>query len=155
MPNGWHDKDCAKWLVRGLRIAPNGCEWPQHKKATIKWQFGDRVGQLKNCGEAIIRSRRPKEKMRHGNQRIALAERKKRSAAIGVSRRPLQKIAVRQLGYRASIFKIHGTAIEVSRRPLQKLRRGNRSIVPANKNCGAAIVVSRRPNKKHGAAIVV
>jgi hypothetical protein len=48
-------EDCAEWLAQGLRIAPNGSEWPQHKKATTKWQLGDCTSQLKNCGAAIAR----------------------------------------------------------------------------------------------------
>jgi hypothetical protein len=116
-PNGWRDEDCAKWLVQGLRIVPNGCKSPQHKKATIKWQFGDHAGQLKKlwCGNHPVTP--AKRKMRHGNQRIALAKRKNRGAAIGVSRRPLQKN--------------RGAAIGVLRRPLQKERHGNRSNMPA------------------------
>jgi len=86
-PNGWRDEDCAKWLVRGLRIEPNGCEWPQHKKATIKWQFGDRDGQMK--------------KLWRGNRPVTPAKRKNRGTAIkdhaglfknrgGASHRPLE-----------------------------------------------------------------
>jgi hypothetical protein len=55
-------EDCAEWLARGLSIAPNGSEWPQHKKATIKWQFGDCAGQLK--------------KMQHGNRWVMPAKKK-------------------------------------------------------------------------------
>jgi hypothetical protein len=115
-------EDCTKWLVRGLRIAPNGCKWPQHKKATIKWQFGDRAGQLK--------------KLWHGNQGIAPAKRKiaarqsmdcagqkkkNCSAAIRVLRRPLQKIATMQSGYCACLFKNGRLAIRVSCLPFQNL----------------------------------
>jgi hypothetical protein len=84
-------EDCAEWLARGLSIAPNGSKWPQHKKATIKWQLGDHAGQLKkmwrsnqgitlakkNTGAAIRVLRRPKEKLWRGNQWIAPAKRTK------------------------------------------------------------------------------
>jgi hypothetical protein len=61
-------EDCTKWLARGLSIAPNGSEWPQNKKATIKWQLRGlrqptekiavrqwtcHAGLLRNCGTAI------------------------------------------------------------------------------------------------------
>ncbi len=131
-PNGWSDEDCPKWLVRGLRIATNGCEWPQHKKATIKWQFGDPNGQMK--------------KLWRGNRPVTPAKRKNRGTAINGSCWPKENTA-RQLGYHAGLFKNRGAAIGVSCRPLQKSRRGNRSITPANKIYDVAIVVSRRPIK--------
>jgi hypothetical protein len=34
---GWREAEYhAEWFARGLSIAPNGSEWLQHKKATIK-----------------------------------------------------------------------------------------------------------------------
>jgi hypothetical protein len=84
-------EDCAEWLARSLSIASNGSKWPQHKKATIKWQLGDRAGQLK--------------KLRGGNRQIVLAKRK-----IVVRQ---NKIAARQSGYRTCLFKICSAAIRV------------------------------------------
>jgi hypothetical protein len=81
-------EDCAEWLVRGLRIAPNGCEWPQHKKATIKWQFGDRASQLK--------------KLWRGNHPVTPAKRKNRGTAINGSCLPKENTA-RQSGYHAGL----------------------------------------------------
>ncbi len=155
-PNGWLNEDCAKWLVQGLRIAPNDCEWPQHKKATIKWQFGDRAGQLKtlwhgNCpvtpAKRKIAARQStdragqKKKSRRGNRGITQASSKKlwcgnRGIALVSS-----KITVWQLEFHAGHFKNRSTAIVVLRQP--------------NKNYGAAIVVLRRPFEKsrHGIAL--
>ncbi len=72
-------EDCTKWLARGLSIAPNGSKWPQHKKATIKWQLRDRAGQLK--------------KLRRGNQWIALAKKKSRRSNQGIEL-AIRKIAL-------------------------------------------------------------
>jgi hypothetical protein len=118
-PNGWRDEDCAKWLVRGLRIAPNSCEWPQHKKATIKWQFGDRDGQMKKLWAAIVRSRRPKEKIA-ARQSSDRAGQKKKSQRGNRGITPASsKIVARQSEYHAGHFKNRGAAIVVSRRPIK------------------------------------
>jgi hypothetical protein len=147
-PNGW----CEAWGLR--QMAANGLST---RKQQSNGNLGITPANWKNCGAAIVRSRRPKEKLRHGNQRIALAKRKIAARPSGYHAGLFKKIAVRQSGYRAGLFKNHGAAIGVSCRPLQKSRRGNRSIAPASwkiaarhragllKNCGAA---SRQPLEK-------
>ncbi len=115
-------EDCTEWLVRGLSIAPNGSEWPQHKKATIKWQLGDCAGQLK--------------KLRRGNRRVTPAKRK--------------KIMAQQSGYCAGQKKKCGVAINGLHRAKEKItaQQSMDCASQKKKKCSAAIRVSRRPHQK-------
>jgi hypothetical protein len=116
--NGWREaKYRAEWFARGLRIALNGCEWPLHKKATIKWQLGDRAGQLKKLRRSNQRIALAKrKKSRRGNQGIAPAKRKIAAWQLMDCTGQKNKIAARQSWYCACLFKICGAAIRVLRR---------------------------------------
>ena len=97
-------EDCAEWLAQGLSIAPNGSKWPQHKKATIKWQLEDCAGQLKKLwhgNQRVTPAKKnvvrqwmdctgQKKKLRRGNQGIATAS---------------SKFVAQQSGYHAFLFK--------------------------------------------------
>jgi hypothetical protein len=116
-------EDCAEWLAQGLSIAPNGSKWPQHKKATIKWQLGDRAGQLK--------------KLRRGNRRIALAKRKIAARQSGYCAGQKKNCGAAINGLRRPKEQNSGVAIRVLHLPLQNLRRGNQGIAPAKRKIAA------------------
>jgi hypothetical protein len=111
-------EDCAKWLARGLSIAPNGSKWPQHKNETIKWQLGDCAGQLK--------------KMQRGNQRIVLAKRKIMARQSGYCTGQKKNCGTAINGFLRQKEQNSGAAIRVSHLPLQNLRQGNQGIGPAS-----------------------
>jgi hypothetical protein len=82
---------------------------------------GLRQPNEKNCGAAMDGSCRPKEKLRLGNQRMALAKRKICGAAIDKLRWPKEKNAVWQSWYCASQEKNCGAAINGLCRPKEKI----------------------------------
>jgi hypothetical protein len=94
------------------RKQQSNCNWgialAKRKKFAAR-QLTDCAGQKKNCGVAIRVLRRPKEKLRHGNQWIAPAKREK-------------KLQHSNWGIAPASSKNSGAAITVSRLPLQNLR---------------------------------
>jgi hypothetical protein len=101
-------EDCAKWLARGLSIEPNGIKWPQHKKATIKWQLGDPAGQKKKKNVARQSTDHAGQKIKswRGNQGIAPAKRKiaaRQSMDCAGQKKKIH--CAHQLGYCAGLFK--------------------------------------------------
>ncbi len=100
-------EDCAEWL----RMAS---------------------AQESNNQMAIWGSRRPTEKMWHGNRPVTPAKRK--IAARQSTDRAGQKNKSRRgnRGITPASSKNSGAAIGVSRRPLEKSQRGNQGIAPAS-----------------------
>jgi hypothetical protein len=104
----------------------DGREWPQRKKAAIKWQTGDPADQKKNRGTAI--EYRPSQQKHRG---VAIGDRaglKKNCCAAIEDRAGQLTNCGTAIDFHAGQKKNRGAAINGLRRPKEKLQRGNRGI---------------------------